>query len=86
MSELKYEKDLYYKDLSQYFAFAASDLLSQAEHGPDSQVVLLSTNPNYGNEVLAEVEKQVALLSREDIATKALDKSIAIVCSSLEEA
>ena len=67
-------------------AFAASDLLSQAEHGPDSQVVLLSTNPNYGNEVLAEVEKQVALLSREDIATKALDKSIAIVCSSLEEA
>lgn len=67
-------------------AFAASDLLSQAEHGPDSQVVLLSTNPNYGNEVLAEVEKQVALLSREDIATKSLDKSIAIVCSSLEEA
>lgn len=67
-------------------AFAASDLLSQAEHGPDSQVVLLSTNPNYGNEVLAEVEKQVALLSREDIVTKALDKSIAIVCSSLEEA
>jgi histidinol dehydrogenase len=67
-------------------AFAASDLLSQAEHGPDSQVVLLSTNPNYGNEVLAEVEKQVALLSREDIATKALEKSIAIVCSSLEEA
>ena len=67
-------------------AFAASDLLSQAEHGPDSQVILLSTNPNYGNEVLAEVEKQVALLSREDIATKALDKSIAIVCSSLEEA
>ena len=67
-------------------AFAASDLLSQAEHGPDSQVVLLSTNPNYGNEVLAEVEKQVALLSREDIATKALEKSITIVCSSLEEA
>lgn len=67
-------------------AFAASDLLSQAEHGPDSQVILLSTNPNYGNEVLAEVEKQVALLSREDIATKALEKSIAIVCSSLEEA
>ena len=67
-------------------AFAASDLLSQAEHGPDSQVVLLSTNPNYGSEVVAEVEKQVQELSRKDIATKALDKSIAIVCETLEEA
>src|SRR5574344_35668 len=67
-------------------AFAASDLLSQAEHVPDSQVVLLSTNPNYGNEVLAQVEKQLASLSREGIAQKALDKSIAIVCESLDEA
>ncbi|WP_405348846.1 histidinol dehydrogenase [Ruminobacter amylophilus] len=67
-------------------AFAASDLLSQAEHGPDSQVVLLSTNPNYGNEVITEVEKQVQQLSRKDIANRALEKSIAIVCESLEEA
>ncbi len=67
-------------------AFAAADLLSQAEHGPDSQVVLLSTNPNYGNEVLAEVEKQVKVLSRENIAEKALEKSIAIVCRDLDEA
>ncbi|MEE3423720.1 MAG: histidinol dehydrogenase [Succinimonas sp.] len=67
-------------------AFAAADLLSQAEHGPDSQVVLLSTNPNYGNEVLAEVEKQVKELSRENIAEKALEKSTAIVCRDLDEA
>lgn len=67
-------------------AFAASDLLSQAEHGSDSQVVLLSTNPDYGNQVLVEVEKQLSVLSREGIAEKALDKSIAIVCSSLDEA
>ncbi len=67
-------------------AFAASDLLSQAEHGPDSQVILLSTNPNYGNEVVAEVEKQVAVLSREKIAVQALDKSTAIVCDNLDEA
>ncbi|MGN1394009.1 MAG: histidinol dehydrogenase [Succinivibrionaceae bacterium] len=66
--------------------FAASDLLSQAEHGPDSQVVLLSTNPNYGNEVLAEVENQLRVLSREGIAQKSLDNSVAIVCSSLDEA
>ncbi len=67
-------------------AFAASDLLSQAEHGPDSQVVLLSTDPNYGTKVVKEVEKQVKELSRENIAEKALEKSIAIVCDSLEEA
>lgn len=67
-------------------AFAASDLLSQAEHGPDSQVVLLSTDPQYGNRVVAEVEKQVKVLSRENIAEKALEKSIAIVCQDLDEA
>ncbi len=67
-------------------AFAASDLLSQAEHGPDSQVVLLSTNPNYGEQVLAQVKQQLAVLSRENIAEKALDKSIAIVCKDLDEA
>lgn len=66
-------------------SFAASDLLSQAEHGPDSQVVLLSTNPDYGKQVLAEVERILKTLSREGIAEKALNKSIAIVCSSLEE-
>jgi histidinol dehydrogenase len=66
-------------------AFAASDLLSQAEHGPDSQVVLLSTNPNYGKEVLAEVEKQLKCLSREGIAMQALDKSVAIICNTLDE-
>lgn len=66
-------------------AFAAADLLSQAEHGPDSQVVLLSTNPNYGKEVLAEVDKLLKTLSREGIAQKALEKSIAIICDSLDE-
>ena len=60
-------------------AFVAADLLSQAEHGGDSQVVLVTTNEDFGNSVLAEINAQVAALPREGVAQKALDHSRIIV-------
>jgi histidinol dehydrogenase len=67
-------------------AFVASDLLSQAEHGADSQVLLVSTS----KKVVAEVEEalavQLAVLPRKDIAQKVLDNSTAIVVEDMERA
>ncbi len=63
-------------------AFVASDLLSQAEHGADSQVVLVSNNKNTIEKVKAEVETQVAVLPRKELAEKALSHSILIVLES----
>jgi len=63
-------------------AFIASDLLSQAEHGPDSQVVLVTNSEKLVSEVEAELEKQLKELSRADIAVKALGNSVAILLSS----
>ncbi len=56
-------------------AFVASDLLSQAEHGVDSQVILVSTSRNLIDEVEREVEKQIEKLPRIEIAQKAIDNS-----------
>ncbi len=56
-------------------AFVASDLLSQAEHGVDSQVILVSTSIEFINLVETEIEKQLRLLPRRDIAQKAMDNS-----------
>lgn len=64
-------------------AFVAADLLSQAEHGPDSQVVLLSNNPTILNEVDQELSKQLKQLPRNDIAENALQNSKSVLCSSL---
>ncbi len=60
-------------------AFIAADLLSQAEHGPDSQVLLMSTSDDIINKVLEQVNRQVELLPRKDIALKALKNSKAII-------
>ncbi|GAB3196627.1 histidinol dehydrogenase [Pontibacter aydingkolensis] len=60
-------------------AFVAADLLSQAEHGADSQVVLLTTSEPLLDAVTEEVEKQLAELPREMFASKALENSMAIV-------
>jgi len=60
-------------------AFVAADLLSQAEHGADSQVVLVTTSEGFGNSVLTEINAQVAALPREAVAQKALDNSKIIV-------
>ena len=56
-------------------AFVASDLLSQAEHGVDSQVILVSTSKTLIDEVEEEVAKQISELSRKEIAVKAIANS-----------
>jgi len=56
-------------------AFVASDLLSQAEHGGDSQVILVTTDPKLMDEVEAEVNAQLSVLPRKDIATEAIAHS-----------
>ncbi|HWA32565.1 MAG TPA: histidinol dehydrogenase [Cyclobacteriaceae bacterium] len=63
-------------------AFVAADLLSQAEHGVDSQVVLLSLSKFKVNEIMKEIEAQLAALPRKDIARQALENSMAIFFES----
>ncbi|MBC8654139.1 histidinol dehydrogenase, partial [Providencia vermicola] len=66
-------------------AFTASDLLSQAEHGPDSQVILLTDDENFAQRVIEETEKQLAQLSRAEIAREALSASRVIIADSIEQ-
>ena len=66
-------------------AFVAADLLSQAEHGSDSQVILLSNNQSVVKKCLTEVYQQVEFLPRKEIALKALGNSKAIVLNNLDE-
>ncbi len=67
-------------------AFVAADLLSQAEHGPDSQVLLLSDDAALIAAVQAEVERQVAQLPRQGIARQALAASLLVRVASIEQA
>ena len=67
-------------------AFVAADLLSQAEHGKDSQVMLITTSTQVVERVLAEIDRQCALLPREAIATEALQNSRAVVFEKIETA
>ncbi|MCS3455898.1 histidinol dehydrogenase [Aeromonas sp. BIGb0405] len=73
-------------DESANAAFVASDLLSQAEHGPDSQVVLVTTSAALAEAVNIELASQLAQLSRRDIAVQALASSLTLLCDNLEEA
>ena len=66
--------------------FAAADLLSQAEHGVDSQVVLVTTSANSLQKIQEEVERQLAMLPRKEIAAKSLANSKLILVHDLEEA
>ena len=66
--------------------FVAADLLSQAEHGPDSQVFLISTSEEKINAVRKEVEKQLKLLPRKEIAAKSLENSSFVLVSDSAEA
>lgn len=66
-------------------SFVAADLLSQAEHGVDSQVLLVSTSEQLINEVLIETEKQLDVLPRKEFAAKALENSKAILLKSEKE-
>ena len=67
-------------------AFVAADLLSQAEHGVDSQAMLITTSESLQQAVKAEVERQLELLPRKEIASKSLANSKLIVVRSLDEA
>jgi histidinol dehydrogenase len=66
--------------------FVAADLLSQCEHGPDSQVLLVTTSRKTAEQVIREIERQVVVLPRRDIARKALDNSKAILLPDAEMA
>ena len=72
-------------DSSAVPAFVASDLLSQAEHGPDSQVILVCDSEDLADRVQVEVEDQLEKLPRKDVAVRALENSRAIVLPSLED-
>jgi histidinol dehydrogenase len=64
--------------------FVAADLLSQAEHGPDSQVVLVTTSEELAKQTGEEVVKQLSQLSRKDFATKSLKSSKIILVKDLQ--
>lgn len=67
-------------------AFVAADLLAQAEHGIDSQAVLVATSKQLITDVISEIEKQLLDLPRKDIAAKAIENSYAVFSESLTEA
>lgn len=67
-------------------SFIASDLLSQAEHGADSQVILVSTSEKLIEDVSKEVEKQLKELPRIEIATKAIQNSKSILVKNFKQA
>ncbi len=73
-------------DASASPAFVAADLLSQAEHGVDSQVVLVAFDEALVAKVNAEIERQLTNLPRKTIAEKALENSLAIIVKSESEA
>ena len=66
-------------------SFVAADLLSQAEHGADSQVMLLSPSDDVIDKVLNEIDSQINELPRKEVAKLALKQSRAIQCASIEE-
>ena len=67
-------------------AFVASDLLAQAEHGPDSQVIMICTSKKIANEVEKEIVKQMKDLPRKDIVAKSLKHSKFIILKNLNQA
>lgn len=70
---------LVYADESAIPAFVAADLLSQAEHGVDSQVVLVTPSEKFAKKVLKEITEQLEQLPRKDVANKALQNSTGVV-------
>ncbi|MDH3988971.1 MAG: histidinol dehydrogenase [Gammaproteobacteria bacterium] len=66
--------------------FVAADLLSQAEHGPDSQVLLLTPSLELAEQVSAELVVQIALLERQDIAEQSISCSTILLTDSISDA
>ncbi|MFC4874250.1 histidinol dehydrogenase [Negadavirga shengliensis] len=77
---------LVYADQSAVPEFVAADLLSQAEHGVDSQVVLVCNNQKLCKKILKAIEAQLETLPRQKIAKKALENSVAVVMEEQEKA
>ena len=75
-----------YADETAIPSFVAADLLSQAEHGADSQVLLIASNRTIVDQVQIELEQQLAELPRQDFATNALSHSKAMVVALREDA
>jgi len=75
-----------YADETAVPSFVAADLLSQAEHGADSQVLLIASSKQIVDQVQVEIAQQLAVLPRQDFATKALSHSKAIVVAMREDA
>ena len=66
--------------------FIAADLLSQAEHGNDSQVILCSTNKGLAEKVIKEIKVQIEELPRKSFVEKSLENSFAIIFNKIDEA
>ena len=77
---------LVFADSSANAKFVASDLLSQAEHGADSQVLLVTTSEEILNSVEQEINKQLEALPRKDIAEKAMQNSRLILVRDITTA
>ena len=77
---------LVYADESAVPQFVAADLLSQAEHGVDSQVVLVASSEKVAKKTLKELDQQLAKLPRKEIAQKALENSVAVVMPNPDKA
>ena len=75
-----------YADATANPAYVAADLLSQAEHGADSQVLLVVTDPLIADRVEAAIQNQLEKLPRKAIAAKALENSKMIIVNSEDEA
>ena len=65
--------------------YVAADLLSQAEHGIDSQVILLTNNEQTLSETISEINTQLTILPRKELAAQALENSRGIVLNSIQE-
>ncbi|HUH28135.1 histidinol dehydrogenase [Gelidibacter sp.] len=77
---------LVYADVSANAAYVAADLLSQAEHGTDSQVILVSNSESFMATVKTEIAQQIAVLTRKFIAEKAIENSKLIYIADAQEA
>ncbi len=75
-----------YADKTAVPEFVAADLLAQAEHGPDSQVLLITTKKKIAENVIKELEKQLEKIPRRRVAEKSIENSMAIIASSKENA
>lgn len=73
-------------DASSRADFVAADLLSQAEHGPDSMAVLVCTDAKKNTEIINEVKKQIKTLPRKEITVVALENSFSLITGSISEA